>query len=148
MTTMDMLSGMFVPDGLRPLKNATFCPIPALDSTFCTKWSFSSILGILNVCLWLKFSPALNLNKIEHFSKVSQLQFLRSASPRTLNQMSPNRLGRKLRRCIQSLKRNVILRTAIEVISTKSLKHIQYTVLDDLRHGELMHLKIVFERLF
>jgi hypothetical protein len=29
------------------------------------------ILEILNVCLWLKFSPALVLNKIEHFLKVS-----------------------------------------------------------------------------
>ena len=30
------------------------------------------ILEILNVFLWLKLSPSLNLNKIEHFSKVSQ----------------------------------------------------------------------------
>jgi hypothetical protein len=29
------------------------------------------ILEILNVCLWLKFSPSLTLNKTEHFSKVS-----------------------------------------------------------------------------
>ncbi len=29
------------------------------------------ILEILNVLLWLRFSPSLNLNKIEHFSKVS-----------------------------------------------------------------------------
>ena len=29
------------------------------------------ILKILNVFLWLKFSPFLTLNKIEHFSKVS-----------------------------------------------------------------------------
>ena len=29
------------------------------------------ILEILNVFLWLKFSPSLNLNEIEHFSKVS-----------------------------------------------------------------------------
>jgi hypothetical protein len=29
------------------------------------------ILEILNVFLWLKSSPSLNLNKIEHFSKVS-----------------------------------------------------------------------------
>ena len=29
------------------------------------------ILEILNVCLWLKSSSSLNLNKIEHFSKVS-----------------------------------------------------------------------------
>ncbi|MBT8373043.1 MAG: hypothetical protein KJO34_18910, partial [Deltaproteobacteria bacterium] len=29
------------------------------------------ILEILNVFLWLKFPPALNLNKNEHFSKVS-----------------------------------------------------------------------------
>jgi len=40
-------------------------------SAFYTKWSFSSILEILNVCLRLKSSPFLNLNKIEHFSKVS-----------------------------------------------------------------------------
>ena len=30
------------------------------------------ILKILNVFLRLKFSPSLNLNKIEHFSKVSK----------------------------------------------------------------------------
>jgi hypothetical protein len=29
------------------------------------------ILKILNIFLWLKFSPSLNLNKNEHFSKVS-----------------------------------------------------------------------------
>jgi hypothetical protein len=29
------------------------------------------ILEILNVCLWLKFSPFLVLNKIERFSKIS-----------------------------------------------------------------------------
>jgi len=29
------------------------------------------ILEILNVCLWLKSSSSLNLNKIEHFSKAS-----------------------------------------------------------------------------
>ena len=29
------------------------------------------ILEILNVFLWLKFSPSLTLNKIDHFSKVS-----------------------------------------------------------------------------
>jgi hypothetical protein len=29
------------------------------------------IRGILNVCLWLKFSPSLTLNKIEHFKVVS-----------------------------------------------------------------------------
>ena len=58
-----------------------FCPIsvPApwnadhislgLGSAFCTKWSFSAILKILNVRMpvpissgWLKFLPALNLN--------------------------------------------------------------------------------------
>ena len=32
------------------------------------------ILEILNVFLWFKFSPSLNLNKNEHFSKVSTLQ--------------------------------------------------------------------------
>ncbi|MBU2522549.1 MAG: hypothetical protein KKD50_10045, partial [Proteobacteria bacterium] len=31
-------------------------------------------LEILNVFLHLKFSPSLNLNKIEHFSKVSLLE--------------------------------------------------------------------------
>jgi hypothetical protein len=33
-----------------------------------------SILEILNVFLWLKLSPFLTLNKIEHFSKVSDNQ--------------------------------------------------------------------------
>ncbi len=31
------------------------------------------ILKILNVFLWLKFSPFLDLNKIERFAKVSQI---------------------------------------------------------------------------
>ena len=34
-----------------------------------------SILEILNVFLRLKFSPSLNLNKNEHFSKVSMFRF-------------------------------------------------------------------------
>ena len=33
------------------------------------------IRGILNVCLWLKFSPSLTLNKIERF-KVVSISFL------------------------------------------------------------------------
>jgi hypothetical protein len=32
------------------------------------------ILEILNVLLWLEFSPSLTLNKIGHFSKVSSFQ--------------------------------------------------------------------------
>ena len=58
---------------LRPLQNAPFCPIYASGSTLCTKWSFSFILEIHNVFMWLKFSPSLNSNKNEHFSKVSML---------------------------------------------------------------------------
>ncbi len=38
------------------------------------------ILKILNVFLWLKFSPFLVLNKIEHFGKVSPLTSLPYAS--------------------------------------------------------------------
>ena len=34
------------------------------------------ILGISNIFLWLKFSPSLNLNKIEHSAKVSNLYLL------------------------------------------------------------------------
>jgi len=46
-------------------------PNPGVRLKFYTQWSFSSILEIFNVFLWLKFSPSLALNKIEHFSKVS-----------------------------------------------------------------------------
>jgi hypothetical protein len=35
------------------------------------------ILEILNVFLWLKFSPSLTLNKIEHFETVSSDRVLR-----------------------------------------------------------------------
>ncbi|RZB35578.1 MAG: hypothetical protein SRB2_03034 [Desulfobacteraceae bacterium Eth-SRB2] len=35
------------------------------------------ILKILNVFVWLKISPSLALNKIEHFSKVSLLLWLK-----------------------------------------------------------------------
>jgi FlaA1/EpsC-like NDP-sugar epimerase len=49
------------------------------------RWGQAQILSleILNVFLRLKFSPSLNLNKIEHFSKVSQqhLTPVRSAGP-------------------------------------------------------------------
>ncbi len=51
---------------LRPLKNAPFCPISASDSDFNPRNTY-------RVFLWLKSSPSLTLNKIEHFSKVSQL---------------------------------------------------------------------------
>jgi len=58
---------------MRPLKNAPFCPIPASGSNFNPPPNFGGlILKILNVFLWLKFSPFLVLNKIERFSKVSK----------------------------------------------------------------------------
>jgi hypothetical protein len=48
---------------LRPLKNAPFCPISLSGSNFNPQNT---------LCIpWLKFSSSLNLNKIEHFSKVS-----------------------------------------------------------------------------
>jgi hypothetical protein len=48
----------------RPLKNAPFCPISASDSDYNPRNTY-------RVFLWLKSSPSLTLNKIEHFSKVS-----------------------------------------------------------------------------
>jgi hypothetical protein len=45
----------------RPLQNAPFRRLAQI-----------LILEILYVFLWLKFSPSLNLNEIEHFSKVSR----------------------------------------------------------------------------
>jgi|GEM_PF-2764953 len=77
---MDYFKGMQYVDGPvcsrahagRPLQNAPFCPIPASDSNFNPPPNFGGlILKILSVFLWLKFSPSLVLNKIEHFSKVS-----------------------------------------------------------------------------
>jgi len=63
-----------------------------------------SIWGVLRLTsLKLKNSTSLR-------SGLKQLQFFRSVSPRTLNQMSPNGFGRKLGRCIHSLKLNIILR--------------------------------------
>jgi hypothetical protein len=38
-------------------------------------------LEILNVFLWLKFSPSLALNKIEHFSKVSIRRLCNNPDP-------------------------------------------------------------------
>jgi len=49
------------------------------------------ILEILNVFLWLKFSPFLALNKIGHFSKVSKLllvEFWRNSISNEKNQLS------------------------------------------------------------
>ena len=48
-----------------PLKNTPFCSISSLVAQIL-------ILKILNVFLWLDFSPALTLSKIEYFSKVSK----------------------------------------------------------------------------
>ena len=51
------------------------------------------ILKILNVCLRLKFSPSLNLTKIEHFSQASPIKSdsgnLRCSSPITAAGPSP-----------------------------------------------------------
>jgi len=49
------------------LQNAPFC----LRQRTMADQAQILILKILYVFLWLKFSPSLNLNKIEHFSKVS-----------------------------------------------------------------------------
>jgi len=57
---------------LRPLQNVPFRPFSASGSNFNPPPNFGGlILKILHVFLWLKFSPSLNLNEIEHFSKVS-----------------------------------------------------------------------------
>jgi len=78
---------------------------------FDSRLSFRTHRGSIWSVLWL---TALKLkNSTSLCSGLKQLQFLRSASPRTLNQISPNEFARKLRRCIQSLKWNVILRTTI-----------------------------------
>ncbi len=45
------------------------CKTPSFAQFLCQAQIL--ILKILNVFLWLKSSPSLNLNKIEHFSKVS-----------------------------------------------------------------------------
>jgi len=71
-------------DTVRPLQNAPFCPNPAspMGGIYASlRQAQILILKILNVWMpvpmgfssgWLKFSPSLALNKIEHFSKVSQ----------------------------------------------------------------------------
>jgi hypothetical protein len=50
------------------------CKTPPFARFLCQAQIF--ILKILNVFLWLKLSPSLNLNKIEHFSKVSYIWIL------------------------------------------------------------------------
>ncbi len=78
-------------------------------------WTSELIVGTIWSVLRL---AALKLkNSTSLCSGLKQLQFLRSASPRTLNQISPNEFARKLRRCIHSLKRNIILKTTIKVKS-------------------------------
>ncbi len=70
-------------DYKRPLKNVPFCPISVLVSDFTRSGAYAcAILGIL-ACMRacpvgledrtgrFKSLPALNLNKIKHFSKVS-----------------------------------------------------------------------------
>ncbi len=49
--------------------NVDLCKTPPFAQFLCQAQIL--ILKILDVFLWLKFSPSLNLNKIEHFSKVS-----------------------------------------------------------------------------
>jgi hypothetical protein len=63
---------------MRPLQNAPFCPISALGSYFNpqnTQCIRACPVGPEDRTGWLKYSPALNLNKIEHFSKVSIIWF-------------------------------------------------------------------------
>ncbi len=50
-------------------RNRDLCKTPPFAQFLCLAQIL--ILKILHVFLWLKFSPSLNLNKIEHFSKVS-----------------------------------------------------------------------------
>ncbi len=82
-------------DGLRPLQNAPFCPISVSPMSGIYQQAQIFILKILNVWMpvpinylsgWLKFSPALNLNKIEHFSKVSETFEKRRLLPNPVNE--------------------------------------------------------------
>jgi hypothetical protein len=52
------------------------------------------ILKILNVFLWLKFSPSLALNKIERFSKVSRLAWRASSQRQTVTHLPFKKIGR------------------------------------------------------
>jgi len=55
-------------------QNAPFCPISASGSNFNPPPNFGGlILKILQVFLWLKFSPSLTLDKIEHFETNSKI---------------------------------------------------------------------------
>jgi hypothetical protein len=58
----------------RPLQNAPFCPISVSGSNFNPQNTIcirACPVGPEDRTGWLKFSPSLNLNKIEHSSKVS-----------------------------------------------------------------------------
>jgi hypothetical protein len=60
---------------MRPLQNAPFCPISVSGSTFNPQNTIcmdACPVGPEDRTGWLKFSPSLNLNKIEHFSRVSE----------------------------------------------------------------------------
>ena len=87
--------------------------IPVVINMFrlTSVWTSELIVGTIWSVLRLAALKLKNSTSLR--SGLKQLQFLRSASPRTLNQMSPNWLARKLRRCIHSLKRNVILANTI-----------------------------------
>ncbi len=52
------------------LTERDLCKTPSFAQFLCQAQIL--ILKILNVFQWLKSSPSLNLNKIEHFSKVSE----------------------------------------------------------------------------
>ncbi len=49
--------------------NRDLCKTPSFAQFLCQAQIL--ILKILDVFLWLKFSPSLNLNKIERFAKAS-----------------------------------------------------------------------------
>jgi len=69
------------------LSKRDLCKTPPFAQFLCQAQIL--ILKILNVFLWLKFSPSLNLNKIEHFSKVSKREtarFIRCISKTHLSQ--------------------------------------------------------------
>ena len=61
-------------------QNVPFCPISAspLSGIYASlRQAQILILEILNVFLWLKFSPSLILNKTKHFETASYLGFFR-----------------------------------------------------------------------
>ena len=92
---------------MRPLQNAPFCPITASGSNFKPRNTQCIPPVTRSEASALKFSPSLNLNKIEHFSKVSIYHHKILFSSKIKSSVKEVFAGQKSRSEIRSITRDI-----------------------------------------